>query len=111
MPYTLRGIGPDDNLEYTSSAPRISGLYYKVQLVALEKYKPSSRAFDKVKSLAGSLDTEFVTDQRLTRVMLANFFTAEEAFSALAQVQRKGFPDAFVVRYENGTRWGKEMKK
>jgi hypothetical protein len=110
-PYTLRGIGPDDNLEYTGSAPRLSGQYFKVQIIALEKYKPGSRAYDKVKSLAESLETEFIAAQGLTRVMLANFFTAEAAYKVMEQVKKKGFPDAFVVRYEDGTRWGKEIRK
>ncbi len=106
--YTVRGIGPDDNLEYTSSAPRLSGTYYKVQLAAVQKYNANHAGVKKLKSLAERVDTETLTEQNLTRIMLADFLNRDEAFRVMAQAQKRGFPNAFVVRYENGLRWGKE---
>ncbi len=106
--YTARGIGPDDNLEYSSSAPRLSGIYYKVQLAAVQKYDSNNSSVRKVKNLAQRVDTEYITDQKLTRIMLADFLNRDDAFRVMAQVQKRGFPNAFVVRYEEGSRWGKE---
>jgi len=107
--YTAKGFGPDDQLEYTSSAPRLTGTYYKVQLAALQKYDANASSLKRVKALAQSMETEVITSQGLTRVMLANFTNREEAFKAMEQAQKKGFSGAFVVRYENGQRYGKEM--
>lgn len=107
--YTVRGIGPDDQLEYTSTAPRLQGVYYKVQLAAVQKYDPGHSGIKRVSNLASRLDTEFIAEQNLTRIMLADFLNRDEAFRIMAQVQKKGFPGAFVVRYENGLRYGKEM--
>ncbi|MBX2927171.1 MAG: tetratricopeptide repeat protein [Saprospiraceae bacterium] len=107
--YTVIGIGPDDQLEYTSSAPRSTGIYYKVQLAALQKYDPGHSGLKRVSSLAGRMDTEYIPSQNLTRVMLADFTNKEEAFKVMEQVQKRDFPGAFVVRYENGLRYGKEM--
>jgi hypothetical protein len=107
--YTVTGIGPDDQLEYTSSAPRLTGVYYKVQLAALQKYDPGHSGYKKVTNMATRMDTEYIPSQNLTRVMLADFNNREDAFKVMAQVQKRGFPGAFVVRYENGLRYGKEM--
>lgn len=107
--YTVRGIGPDDQLEYTSIAPRLQGVYYKVQLAAVQKYNPRHGGVRRVSSLASRVDTEFIPEQNLTRIMLADFQDRDEAFRIMTQVQGQGFPGAFVVRYENGLRYGKEL--
>lgn len=104
--YTLRGTSPDDNLEYASTAPRHKGLYYKVQAGALKQYSSNRKDLKKLEDL-GRVDTEKIVSNKLTRVMVGDFFTKEEALRAVKAMQDRGFPEAFVVQYENGVRYGK----
>lgn len=103
--YTARGITPPDDLEYMSSATRYQGTYFKLQLAAVRTYNPDHADFQKVATL-GSLQTEKIPSRNLTRVLLADFFSEGEARTALSQVKRF-FPNAYVVRYDNGVRFGK----
>lgn len=104
--YTSRGTSPNDNYEYTSNAPRYQGIYYKIQLVALRNFDPNHNSFQAVNSY-GRLDGETITRRNLTRVLLGDFFTKSEAINTLNTVQQSGFPNAYLVQYENGVRYGK----
>jgi peptidoglycan-associated lipoprotein len=104
--YTARGLAASDRLEYRSSAPRFNGTYYKVQMVSLRKYDPGKSIFDKVIGF-GDIETEYLIEKNLTRVLLARYFSADEAKQALQNVKNNGFPSAFVVRYDDGQRFGR----
>ncbi len=104
--YTARGTSPDDNAEYITSAPRYRGVYYKIQLAALRNYNPGRQLYQQLYNI-GRLDTEKLVDRDLTRVLLADFFDKDEAFNMLETVKGLGFNTAFVVRYEDGERFGK----
>ena len=104
--YTSRGTSPNDNYEYTSSAPRYQGIYYKIQLVALRSFDPNHESFQTVKSY-GRLDGETITRRNLTRILLGDYFSKTEAINTLNTVQQSGFPNAYLVQYENGVRYGK----
>ena len=104
--YTARGTSPNDNFEYTSNAPRYQGIYYKVQLVALRKFDPNHSSFQPLKSY-GRIDGETITRRNLTRILLGDFFSKQEAINMLGTVQQSGFPNAYLVQYENGVRYGK----
>jgi hypothetical protein len=104
--YTARGTSPDDNLEYASTAPRHKGLYYKVQAGALKQYSANRKDLKKLEEL-GRVDTEKIVSSKLTRVMVGDFFTKEEALRAVQAMRDQGFPEAFVVQYEDGVRYGK----
>lgn len=104
--YTARGTAPNDNYEYTSNAPRYQGIYYKVQLVALRSFDPNHSSFQALKSY-GRIDGETITRRDLTRVLLGDFFSKQEAINMLGTVQQSGFPNAYLVQYENGVRYGK----
>lgn len=103
--YTARGTSAKDNLEYTSSAPQHSGTYYKIQLVALGNFDPSSSKWEPVRYL-GDVQTEEIVGRGLTRVLLADFFSEDEAISALNSA-RGAFSSAYIVKYENGVRYGR----
>lgn len=105
-PYTTRGVGPNDKVEYVTSAPRYDGTYYKVQLIALRSFSDDNPIFDPIRSL-GRLDSEILVNRNLTRVLLADFFTKEEALAMMNRVHDLGFEGAFVVQYENGARYGR----
>ena len=108
-PYTTRGIGPNDNYEIVTSAPRYRGTYYKIQLMAVRTFVRENPAFDSVRSL-GRLDTELIVNRNLNRVLLGDFFSKEEAIAAMDRVRSSGFPDAYMVRYEDGARYGRERR-
>ncbi len=104
--YTARGMAPSDRLEYRTSAPRFNGTYYKVQMVSLRKYDPSKSVFDNILGF-GDVETEYLISKGLTRVLLARYFSVEEAKEALQNVKNNGFPGAFIVRYDDGQRFGR----
>ncbi|MCB0633716.1 MAG: hypothetical protein R2824_10890 [Saprospiraceae bacterium] len=103
--YTARGTSAKDNLEYTSSAPQHSGTYYKIQLVALGNFDPTSSKLDEVRNI-GEVQTEEIVGRGLTRVLLADFFSEDDAIAALNNV-RGVFSSAYIVKYENGIRYGR----
>lgn len=103
--YTARGTSARDDLEYTSTAPQHSGIYYKIQLVALSRFDANNSKFQAVSDI-GRIDTEEIVDSGLTRILLADFFSEAEAKAALRSA-RSTFSGAYIVKYENGIRYGK----
>jgi hypothetical protein len=103
-PYTTRSRDPRDNSEYQTSAPRLNGTYYKVQLAAVGNFKADR--FDNVASL-GRIDTELILTRNLTRVLIADFFSLDQARKIAEQAKSKGYSSAFVVEYIDGERYGK----
>lgn len=105
--YIVRGKSKEDNFEIVTSAPRHQGIYYRIQLSAVKKYDANAEVYNSVKEMVPmEIQTEFIVDKKLTRVLIGDFFTKEEALAALEQVQSKGFERAFVVQYEDGERLG-----
>lgn len=104
--YTSRGTSSRDNLEYATSAPKHSGIYYKVQLAAVSKYKKGKSKYSKASSI-GRIDTEQLLSKGLTRVLIADFFSENEAISAMESLREMGFNRAYVVKYQDGVRYGR----
>ncbi len=103
--YTARGTSAKDNLSYVSSARRYQGTYYKIQLVAVGTYRPDHADYQTAGSI-GAVQTERITSRNLTRVLIADFFSREAAQDALRQAQST-FPNAYIVRYDDGVRYGR----
>lgn len=89
-----------------SSAPRHEGVYYKIQIIAVSNQDSSHTRYDKVRDLA-RMDTEYIIEKGLTRVLLADFFSYSEAKEVLLDVKRKGFERAYLVKYSSGERVGR----
>lgn len=104
--YTSRGTASFDNAEFTTNAPRFRGVYYKIQIIASKKYEELDPRFDGVREL-GALQTEYLIDRGLYRVLLATFFSESEAKNAQQSARAAGFDGAFVVKYEDGQRYGR----
>lgn len=83
------------------TAPPASGTSYRVQVSAVRQYQASR--FSALLDI-GPLQTEEIQGKGLTRVLLGNFPTMEEAASAQRLVAQKGFKGAIIVLYENGKR-------
>jgi hypothetical protein len=107
--YTSRGQSKWDNLEFITNAPRLNGTYYKVQLMATSKYKKEDPKFAEVKTM-GRVDTEFLVDRQLHRVLIAEFYSLDDAKSAMDQAKELGFKGAYVVKYSDGERIGRVWK-
>lgn len=104
--YTSRGTSSRDNLEYATSAPKHSGTYFKVQLAAVGKYKKTSSKYSKAKSI-GRIDTEELLSKGLTRILIADFFSENDAISAMESLREMGFDRAYIVKYQDGERYGR----
>jgi len=92
-----------------SPARTTQGTYYKVQLIAVVRYNNRHSRYRDVKDLA-QIETENVPEKGLTRVLLASFYSKDEAMSVMQQAQGYGFADAFMVKYRDGQRLGTVYK-
>jgi hypothetical protein len=107
IPYKTRGKSPADRYEIITDAPRLLGTYYKIQLIAVVKFDINHSRYRPVETM-GRLDTEYITKKKLTRVLLADYDTYEDAKEDLRKVKRyKNFERAFVVKYVDGERIGR----
>ncbi len=87
----------------TTSAPKLEGTYYKVQLTVVLNYDEAHSTYQKMQKV-GRLDTEYIIEKKWMRVLVADFFTIPDATEVVRQAQINGFPEAFVVKYVNGRR-------
>ena len=91
----------------TSSAPRHTGTYYKVQLIAVTRHDPSATRYNSVREM-GRMDTELIESKNVIRVLLADYFSYSEAKEMLTKVrQNKAFTRAYLVKYRDGERVGR----
>jgi len=86
-----------------TSAPKLDGSYYKIQLSIVIDYNEYESSYQEVSHL-GRLDTEFILARGWTRVLLSEFFSKEDALRVLNEARKRGFPEAFLVRYQDGYR-------
>ena len=104
--YIARGTSRGDQLIYRSTSPRYKGVYYKIQVTALAQPNLDIPLFNAIRSL-GFLTEEYLIDKNLSRVLLGDFFNLGEATTNLQSVWLNGFPEAYLVKYENGSRFGR----
>lgn len=97
--YTMRG----PNYQIRTSAPRYRGTYYKVQLIAVKNFNPGSSSYASLQGL-GTLNSEFLVERSLHRVLLGSYASLEEAQIAMEQARANGFNRAFMVEYQDGER-------
>lgn len=87
----------------TTSAPRHTGEYFKVQLAVVIDYDLEAGSFLKMQDM-GRLDTEYIIEKGWTRVLVADYFSLEEARKMMDKARLRGYPEAFIVRYLDGYR-------
>lgn len=80
----------------------VSSTDYRIQLAAVRNYDATQ--YNSV-SPYGSVTLE-PTGKGLNRVMLGNFGSLSEA-QAVLNASKTGFPNAYILRYDNGVRGGK----
>ena len=81
-----------------------AGVVYKVQLIAVRKFDDTHSRYNSARNY-GSIQTEYLPERNLTRVLLGTFSTKEEAESIKRSMkEQRDFRTAVVVKYENGVR-------
>jgi len=87
------------------TAPKVnySGVYYRVQVRAVDFYDPNSSMFTPISGY-GVLHSEYLEQKGLTRVLVGDYSTLDEAKQMMESIRGSGFPDAFLVKYRNGRR-------
>jgi len=87
----------------TTSAPKHMGSYYKIQVSIELNYDQFAPQLQQINGL-GRVDTEYIIEKGWIRVLLADYFSKDEALRVLYEVRDLGFPEAFLVRYQDGYR-------
>ncbi|PHN05099.1 hypothetical protein [Flavilitoribacter nigricans] len=82
----------------------LSGIYYKIQLHAINKYEPGNPRYESIRKFGNRVETEPVPNSDLQRVLLGPYNSLEWAKANLRDVQENGFEKAFIVEYEDGKR-------
>lgn len=83
-----------------------SGRYYKVQISAVRDFDLNQGQFQTVRTF-GDLAAEDIPGGDLKRVTVGTYTAEDAAKQALQNIQSNGFPAAFLVRYDNGIRYGR----
>jgi len=83
-----------------------SGIYYKVQVVAVNYHDINHPRYNQVKNI-GLIETEKIPKIGVTRVLIADLKNRKAAEKVKHQVVKYGFADAFVVKYKDGQRIGR----
>jgi hypothetical protein len=95
-----------DNERLITSAPKLDGTYYKIQMIAVKRFNMEENRYRTIKDL-GRIDTEYIVSKDMVRVLLADFFSIDDAKNALTQVKKnREFAGAYLIKYENGVRVG-----
>lgn len=91
------------DMEVRTSAPKLDGVYFKVQVSTAEFFNESDPLFDSIRML-GQFHTEYIKQKGWTRILVSEFFSLREAKVVMEKARTAGFPEAFVVKYRNGRR-------
>ena len=105
------GGGPSDGGRSSISDPDVAPATapptaYRIQVSATKDFDPSATRYAAVKEIA-ELRTEAIPGRDLKRITVGYYDKIEVARAALDEVRLAGFPDAFVVRYDYGKRFGR----
>jgi hypothetical protein len=94
------------NERLITSAPKLDGTYYKIQMIAVKRFDREENRYRPVKDL-GRIDTEYIVNKDMVRVLLADFAQYDSAQEVLAEVKKnREFAGAYIIKYENGVRAG-----
>ena len=95
---------PDTLAAAAGEKPDESAVTYKIQIIALSRFVETQSRYSSVKTL-GTLETEFLKDRGLYRVMIGGYGSVKDAMDDLPAVRsNRDFKGAFIVEYKNGKR-------
>ena len=92
----VRPASPDDDKVE-------EGTTYRIQIAAVNNYKEKTY---KKASKVGEIFTDEKAPNGMTRVVVGTFSSVTEAREALVKLNKAGFDDAFINRYEGDERKG-----
>ncbi len=105
--YRTRGRANIDKHEIETKSPISKGTYFKVQLIAVVKFDINHSRYRPVEDIK-RLDTEYIVDKKLTRVLLGDYESIDDALLDRDKVRKfKNFERAFIVKYVDGERIGR----
>jgi len=84
----------------TNNGVNDNNTIYRVQFVALSK---DAKVFNQLKQY-GTVILEYYSAKGLYRYMVGDAATKAEGMTLLRKIHNNGWPKAFLVKYENGTR-------
>ena len=88
-----------------TSAPKHSGAYFKIQIIALKRFDFEEKRYDSIRGL-GRADMEYIVIKDMVRVLLADYFKREDAEKLLPEIRKnREFSGAFIVQYIDGVRY------
>jgi len=93
----------DQHYSISTKAPRHRGQYFKVQLLVVKQFNAQDPDLQFVKKY-GRLDSEYVFELDIYRLLISDFFNSDEADQALKKIKSSGFENAHIVRYIDGIR-------
>lgn len=94
------------NERLVTSAPKLDGVYYKIQVAATKRFDMEEPRYLPIRGL-GRIDTEYIVNKDMVRVLIADFMQYEEAQNMLTEVKKsREFTGAYIIKYENGIRIG-----
>ncbi|WP_090171638.1 PD40 domain-containing protein [Neolewinella agarilytica] len=95
---------PTTGARNTATAPP-DPVAYRIQISAQRKFDPSAGKYEGIR-VVGDIVAEPIPNRDLQRITVGYFTDKESTRQALRKVHANGFPSAFVVRYDNGKRYG-----
>ena len=84
----------------------VAGEIYKVQIGAQAVYNPAHPHYQGLEDF-GVIETDLASYPGITRLLIGNLASRREAIMLLKRLKKKGFSDAFIVKYISGTRVSK----
>lgn len=115
LPRPSRGDSPGKEAATAPPAPKpapataptfVEPVGYRIQISAASTFNPAAGKYEAVRSI-GELAATPIAGRNLQRITVGYFTDTAAAKAALAEVSTKGFPEAFVVKFENGKRVGR----
>ena len=85
--------------------PASAPLAFRIQISAARNFDPAANKYDGIRYL-GNLAAKPIPGRDLQRITVGYYRDLAAAKQALGEVQAKGFPAAFVVKFNNGVRVG-----
>lgn len=104
-PVIIPAPAPAPSVPATTETKRVAPIAYRIQISAVRDFDANASKYDRIRSV-GNLQSEAIPGKRIRRITIGYFTDKASAKAALRNVQRNGFSDAFVVRYDAGKRHG-----
>ena len=101
--YKGKGTADYDKHEFESTAPKLEGTYYRIQLEYTSKALLDLNKYDAYKEF-GEIYVEQMLDNPSYRILVGMYKTLDAAKTARNKARDKGMPKSTVIEFKNGDR-------